>query len=98
MNKKYEPKSLTKYKLSEILAKESLFTTEKDALAIINRIFGEISSVLNSGLKKVVIKDFGSFESYDTKVKRGRNPKTGEKMLIPPMRKIRFKQSKNALE
>lgn len=47
---------------------------------------------------KVVITGFGSFNMFETKTKKGRNPKTGEKVLIAPMKKIRFKQSKNFFE
>ncbi|MDR3111616.1 MAG: HU family DNA-binding protein [Elusimicrobiota bacterium] len=98
MSKSYEPKNLTKDKLSDILLEEHLLTSKKEASVIVNKIFDEMISTLRNGFKKVVIKGLGSFESFDTKVKRGRNPKTGEKLLIPPMKKIRFKQSNNFLE
>jgi nucleoid DNA-binding protein len=74
--------------LSEILG------SKKSADAVVDRVFEEISRALRSG-NKVVVSGFGSFNAFDTKVKKGRNPKTGEKLLIPPIRKIRFKQSKD---
>jgi nucleoid DNA-binding protein len=73
--------------LSEIIG------SKREADGIVNKIFNEISDALKNG-SKVVITGFGTFNVFDTKVKKGRNPKTGEKILIPPIRKIKFKQSK----
>jgi nucleoid DNA-binding protein len=36
----------------------------------------------------------GRFKVYETKEKEGRNPKTGEKLVIPAKKKITFKPSK----
>jgi nucleoid DNA-binding protein len=44
--------------------------------------------------QKVVITGFGSFNLKVTETKKGRNPKTGDIVMIPPKKKIRFKQSK----
>jgi nucleoid DNA-binding protein len=69
-----------------------VLTSKKEATAAVDKVFSEMSQALNSG-NKVVISKFGSFNMFVTKVKQGRNPKTGEKLLIAPMKKIRFKQS-----
>ena len=75
------------HKLSKIL------TSKKEADAAVDRIFEEMSDALKNG-EKVVITGFGSFNAFTTKTKKGHNPKTGEALLIAPMKKIRFKQSK----
>jgi nucleoid DNA-binding protein len=71
-------------------------STKKEALKIVNKVFEEIKNGLKRG-DKVVITGFGSFNVYETKIKRGRNPKTGENLIIGPKRKIRFKQAKENL-
>lgn len=41
--------------------------------------------------KTVRLSNFGVFDSYMSKKKNGRNPRTGEKIEIPSKRRIRFK-------
>jgi len=75
-------------KLSKIL------TSKKEADAATDKIFEEIASALRNE-EKVIITGFGSFNVFTTKSKKGRNPKTGESIILSPMKKIRFKQSKD---
>ncbi|MCL1901569.1 MAG: integration host factor subunit beta [Endomicrobia bacterium] len=72
----------------------SLLSSKKEADAAVDKVFDEISKALRNG-EKVVITGFGSFNMFVTQTKNGRNPKTGEKLMIPPMKKIRFKLSKD---
>jgi len=72
----------------------AILSSKKEAAAAVEKIFGDISSALKNG-EKVVITGFGSFNMFVTKTKKGRNPKTGETLLIAPIKKIRFKQSKD---
>ena len=48
-----------------------------------------VESVLEG--KSVRIKGFGSFDSYMSQERMGRNPSSGEQILIPSKRRIRFK-------
>jgi len=80
-----------------VVALSKVLGSKKEAYTAVNKIFEEMSNSLKNG-DKVVISGFGSFNMVETKVKRGRNPKTGEKLLIAPMKKIRFKQSKDFFE
>ena len=59
----------------------------------INKMFDEMLTALVNG-EKVVITGFGSFNLLVTQAKKGRNPKTGDAILIEPKKKIKFKQSK----
>ncbi|MDR1941437.1 MAG: HU family DNA-binding protein [Endomicrobium sp.] len=71
-----------------------ILSSKKEADSAVDKIFEKISSALKNG-EKVVITGFGSFNMFVTRTKKGRNPKTGEALLISPMKKIRFKQSKD---
>ena len=86
---------MTKNDIAEALSK--ILSSKREAAAAVNKVFEEILNSLQNG-DKVVITGFGSFNMFETKTKKGRNPKTGEKVLIAPMKKIRFKQSKNFFE
>ena len=72
----------------------NLVASQKEASDIVDKIFERIVHALRNE-EKVTITGFGSFNVFVTKLKKGRNPKTGEKLLIYPMRKIRFKPSKH---
>ncbi|MDR3071342.1 MAG: HU family DNA-binding protein [Endomicrobium sp.] len=83
---------MTKNDIAIMLTK--MLSSKKEAASVVDRIFKEISDALKNG-EKVVVTGFGSFNMFETKTKKGRNPKTGEKLLIAPIKKIRFKQSKD---
>ncbi|GHT36777.1 integration host factor subunit alpha [Endomicrobiia bacterium] len=83
---------MTKNDIAVTLLK--ILSSKKEADAAVNKVFEEISNALKNG-EKVVVTGFGSFNIFETKTKNGRNPKTGEKLLIAPMKKIKFKQSKD---
>jgi len=85
--------ALTKKKLIKNLsAKTGL--TQKQVKGVVDGVFSEIASALASG-KAVRIAEFGSFSVYERKERRGRNPRTGEEIVIPARKAIRFKASKN---
>ncbi|MCA6073028.1 MAG: integration host factor subunit beta [Endomicrobium sp.] len=86
---------MTKNDIATSLAK--MLSSKKEADAAVNKVFEDISNALKNG-EKVVVTGFGSFNMFETRTKNGRNPKTGEKLLIAPMKKIRFKQSKDFFE
>lgn len=74
-------------KLGEIMP------SKKYAAEAVNKLFECMITALKDG-QKVVITGFGSFNLKVTETKKGRNPKTGDIVMIPPKKKIRFKQSK----
>ena len=43
--------------------------------------------------RQVKLSGFGSFESFESKARTGRNPSTGEAISIPAKKRIRFKPS-----
>lgn len=82
---------MTKNDLIEKIS--NLMPSKKEAAVVVNRIFDEMLEAIVNG-EKVVITGFGSFNLLVTQTKKGRNPKTGETILIEPKKKIKFKQSK----
>jgi len=56
----------------------------------IENITDEIKNELAAG-GEVVIKGFGSFKTITRKARNGRNPSTGETMLIPEKKVVKFK-------
>ena len=82
---------MTKNDLIEKIAQ--YMPSKKEATIIVNKLFDEMLTSLING-EKVVITGFGSFNLLVTQPKKGRNPKTGDTILIEPKKKIKFKQSK----
>ena len=70
-----------------------LMPSKKEAAIVVNKLFEEMLNAIING-EKVVVTGFGSFNLLVTQTKKGRNPKTGETILIEPKKKIKFKQSK----
>ena len=60
---------------------------------IIQTLFDEIVTELVSG-NRLEFRDFGIFEVVVRKARTGRNPKTGEKVAVPPKRVVTFKMGK----
>eukprot|EP00535_Pseudo-nitzschia_heimii_P002168 CAMPEP_0197184316 /NCGR_PEP_ID=MMETSP1423-20130617/9626_1 /TAXON_ID=476441 /ORGANISM="Pseudo-nitzschia heimii, Strain UNC1101" /LENGTH=125 /DNA_ID=CAMNT_0042635103 /DNA_START=56 /DNA_END=433 /DNA_ORIENTATION=+ len=57
---------------------------------IVNTLFDTIVEAVVDG-KQVRLSNFGSFESYMSKARRGINPNSGEAIEIASKRRIRFK-------
>ena len=66
--------------------------SKKDSRNIVDQTFKLIKSTLDSG-KRVKISGFGIWNVKQKKVRRGRNPQTGEPMEITGRRVVVFKSS-----
>ncbi|UFX98472.1 HU family DNA-binding protein [Candidatus Gromoviella agglomerans] len=66
--------------------------TKAQALDCWSACFDSISEALISG-DIVKISGFGSFQVGERKEKNGRNPRTGEEILIPASKRVVFKMS-----
>ncbi len=75
---------MTKSDLVEKLAERADITLAK-AEEVIDLFFGSISGKLSEG-ERVEIRGFGSFTVRDYEGYKGRNPKTGEIIPVPPKR------------
>lgn len=67
--------------------------TRQDSKAVIETIFGSIARALRKG-DGVEIRGVGSFHTRQRRARVGRNPKTGDRVQVPPKRIPYFKPSK----
>lgn len=67
--------------------------TRKESEVIVETIFDSIVTSLKTGAK-VEIRGFGSFRTRERKGRVGRNPKSGDKVEVPPKTIPFFKPSK----
>lgn len=74
----------------------SVAGTQEEAKEIVSRLFDAMKKEIQGG-GKVVVHEFGSFHVVMRKSKPARNPRTGEPVMIPPRRRIKFKMGKNFL-
>ncbi len=86
--------NLTKKDLSAILNKElKLSVGISDSL--VDEFFQVIKITLRSQ-KNLKLSGFGSFETFTTKERIGRNPRTMENHKISSQRKVRFRPTSKA--
>jgi integration host factor subunit beta len=91
-----KPPTMTKADLVE----EVIRATElprKESETIVETIFESIIQALKTS-DKIEIRGFGSFRTRQRRGRIGRNPKTGEKVEVPPKKIPYFKPSKELKE
>ena len=67
--------------------------TKGNSLLILDAVLEEIQQAVQSG-KEVKLVGFGTFTQIRKKARRGRNPKTGEEVMIPESKVPRFRPGK----
>lgn len=82
--------ALTKADLVENVAREGF--TKKDSAKIVETLLELIKSTLKAG-DEILISGFGKFCVKEKKQRRGRNPATGEDLILDARRVITFKCS-----
>jgi DNA-binding protein HU-beta len=75
------------------MSKDAGITALQAAKAFSSLLEG-VKNTLKSG-GKVTFSGFGSFEVKQRKARKGRNPKTGAEVAIPPKNRIKFNPSKS---
>ena len=83
--------TLTKAQIVEDLFAQNLFTKNESA-QIIETLFELIKQSLEEG-DEVLISRFGKFSVSKKTQRRGRNPQTGEPLILAPRRVVTFKCS-----
>lgn len=71
--------------------------TKKDAEVIVDTVFRCIADALRRG-EKVELRGFGSFRLRQREPRKGRNPKTGDRVDVPPKQVPYFKPGKELKE
>ena len=84
---------MTKADIARIVYERHGGISNREAARLVEIIFESIKSKLGSG-EKVQITGFGTFVIRQKRERRGRNPQTGEEMLIKPRRSVIFRPSK----
>ena len=82
----------TKRDISERVAQQ-IGLAQVTVKQIIQLLFDEVVNELAAG-NRLEFRDFGVFEVVVRKPRTGRNPKTGEKVAVPPRRVVTFKMGK----
>ena len=79
--------SMTKAELVEEVSRVSDLT-KKHSEVIVDTVFKSIIDALHRG-EKIELRGFGSFRLRKRELRKGRNPKTGAPVQVPP-RKVPF--------
>jgi integration host factor subunit beta len=87
---------VTKAELVDEVAKASDLT-RKHSEVIVDCVFSAISDALRRG-DKIELRGFGSFRVRHRDGRRGRNPKTGAGVIVPPKQVPHFKPGKELRE
>lgn len=84
--------TLTKADIVEAIAKQKGYTINR-SFEVIESLLEIIKSQLESG-QDVLISGFGKFCVKEKKERLGRNPNTGEAMMLAPRKTITFRCSR----
>ena len=88
--------SMTKAELVEEVSRVSDLT-KKHSEVIVDTVFRSIIEALHRG-EKIELRGFGSFRLRKREPRKGRNPKTGDKVDVPPKKVPYFKPGKELKE
>ncbi|MDE5565796.1 MAG: HU family DNA-binding protein [Anaeroplasmataceae bacterium] len=83
---------MNKSELISVVA-DKVDTTKKEAEGMVNAVFEAIIEALKDN-DKVVLTGFGTFEVHERAARTGRNPQTGEDILIEGGKAPVFKAAK----
>ncbi len=88
---------MTKKDFTKVLFEKGIFASKAEA----ERKFDSILEVLEENLKageEINFIGWGKFEVVEKAERIGRNPKTGEEIVIPAKKTVKFKAGKNLVE
>ena len=88
--------SVTKAALVEEVSRAADLT-KRHSEVIVDTVFRSIVTALHRG-EKIELRGFGSFRLRQREPRRGRNPKTGDRVDVPPKRVPYFKPGKELRE
>ncbi len=88
--------TLTKSQINRTIRTQTRFT-EEQSCEITEILIEIIKRTLESG-EPVLISGFGKFCIREKRKRRGRNPATGEQMMLPSKRGIMFRWSRKLRE
>jgi len=83
---------MTKADIVELIAEKS-GNTVKDVKVVVEQFLEEVKNCLVEG-NHLEIRGFGTFKVKNHKARKARNPKTGQEVHVPAMKKAAFKVSR----
>jgi len=83
--------TMTKAEVIKIICEKTGFAL-KESTEIVDHLFDILKETLESG-EKVKISGFGNFNIRAKRPRKGRNPQTGEEMVITGRKVVTFKPS-----
>lgn len=89
-------KNVTRKELATSVT-EKLSISHKNAAEIVDTLFSILKSTLTRG-ESIKLVNFGSFIVHEKSPRRGRNPQTGESMMITKRQMITFRPSRQLRE
>lgn len=84
-------KTVTRADLAELIVRE-IGLSRNESADIVEAVLATVSNALVSG-ENVKLSSFGSFTLRDKRARIGRNPKTGQEVMITPRRVLSFRPS-----
>ena len=84
--------TLTKAMIVEVIAEQNGFTKNKSS-EVIETLLELIKKTLESG-EDVLVSGFGKFIVNEKKARKGRNPATGEDLILPSRKIVTFRCSR----
>jgi nucleoid DNA-binding protein len=92
----YTEERMTKQQLIEAVA-TTTGQEKREVEAVVDSVFGTIAEMLQAN-ERIDLRGFGSFVVKDKKARQGRNPRTGETIMIAAKRSASFKPGKELTE
>ena len=83
---------MNKTELVAAMAKETNLS-KKDVEDVLKSFVDVVSKELKNG-GKIQLVGFGTFEVSERAAREGRNPQTGEEMMVPACKTVKFKPAK----
>lgn len=83
--------TLTKADIAHVISSQVGYT-RKDSLKVVDSLFELIKHSLENG-EDVLISGFGKFSVKEKRERRGRNPQTGEPIILSSRKVVIFKYS-----
>jgi len=88
---------MNKNELALQMVKDSSIT-KSDALIVIDTMIDVMTKELQKNDGKITLVGFGTLKTINKKKKKGRNPRTGEEIVIPKKKAVKFVPGKKLKE
>lgn len=88
---------MTKSEIIDILSRKQSHLSSRDVEESVKKLLEKMSESLSAG-GRIEVRGFGSFSLHHRAARKGRNPKTGDQVALPPKHVPHFKPGKELRE